>query len=65
MGTCTLAMPRTSTIDQLIRHEAQERDLRAAGCKKLFAERLPSMAKRSQLEAALDFVRDDRIPLGT
>ena len=50
---------RTSTIDQLAGLEGQERDLRAAGCEKLFAERVSSVAKRSQLETALDFVRED------
>ena len=49
---------RTSTVDQLAGLEAQERDLRAAGCEKLFSERVSSVAKRAQLEAALEFVRD-------
>src|SRR6476469_2105070 len=48
----------TSTVDQLAGLEGQERDLRAAGCEKLFSERVSSVAKRGQLEAALDFVRD-------
>lgn len=49
---------RTSTTDQEAGLEAQERDLTAAGCAKLFAERVSSVAKRARLEAALDFVRE-------
>ena len=49
---------RTSTAEQEAGLEAQDRDLRAAGCVKLFAERVSSVAKRAQLEAALDYVRD-------
>ncbi|GGC65100.1 integrase [Siccirubricoccus deserti] len=49
---------RTSTTDQEAGLEAQERDLTAAGCAKLFAERVSSVAKRARLDAALDFVRE-------
>lgn len=49
---------RTSTADQVAGLEAQERELRAAGCEKLFAERVSSVAPRAQLDAALDFVRE-------
>jgi DNA invertase Pin-like site-specific DNA recombinase len=49
---------RTSTVEQEAGLEAQDRDLRAAGCERLFAERVSSVAKRAQLEAALDFVRE-------
>ena len=49
---------RTSTVEQEAGLEAQERDLKAAGCEKLFAERISSIAKRAQLDAALDFVRE-------
>lgn len=49
---------RTSTVDQEAGLAAQERDLRAAGCERVFSERVSSVAKRAQLEAALDFVRD-------
>jgi DNA invertase Pin-like site-specific DNA recombinase len=38
--------------------ESQARDLKAAGCEKLFAERVSSVAHRDRLEAALDFVRE-------
>jgi hypothetical protein len=38
--------------------EAQERDLQAAGCGKIFSEQVSSVAERQQLEAALDYVRE-------
>ena len=49
---------RTSTAEQEAGLTAQERDLRAAGCEKVFAERVSSVAPRARLEAALDFVRE-------
>jgi DNA invertase Pin-like site-specific DNA recombinase len=49
---------RTSTAEQEAGLEGQERDLKAAGCGKLFAEKVSSVAKRDRLEAALDFVRE-------
>jgi DNA invertase Pin-like site-specific DNA recombinase len=48
---------RTSTVEQEAGLEAQDRDLRAVGCERVFTERVSSVAKRAQLEAALDFVR--------
>ena len=48
---------RTSTLEQEAGLAAQERDLRAAGCERVFSERVSSVARRAQLEAALDFVR--------
>jgi DNA invertase Pin-like site-specific DNA recombinase len=49
---------RTSVVSQVAGLEAQERDLRAAGCEKIFREQVSSVAKRDQLEAALDFCRE-------
>jgi DNA invertase Pin-like site-specific DNA recombinase len=49
---------RTSSLAQLAGLEAQVRDLQAAGCEKIFAEQVSSVAERQQLEAALDFVRE-------
>ena len=49
---------RTSTVEQEAGLAGQERDLRAAGCEKVFAERVSSVAKRPQLEAALEFTRE-------
>ena len=49
---------RTSTLAQVAGLEAQERDLHAAGCEKIFSEQVSSVAERQQLEAALDYVRE-------
>jgi len=49
---------RTSTTDQHAGLAAQERDLKAAGCTKLFCEQVSSVASRAQLQAALDFARE-------
>jgi DNA invertase Pin-like site-specific DNA recombinase len=49
---------RTSSLGQIAGLEAQERELRAAGCDKMFREQVPSVAQRQQLEAALDYVRE-------
>jgi DNA invertase Pin-like site-specific DNA recombinase len=50
---------RTSTVEQGAGLEAQERDLRAAGCTRLFSEQLSSVAtSRPQLTAALDYLRE-------
>jgi DNA invertase Pin-like site-specific DNA recombinase len=53
-----LGYARTSTAGQLACLEAQERELRAAGCDKIFREQVSSVAERQQLEAALDYVRE-------
>ena len=49
---------RTSTVEQVAGLDAQERELRAAGADKVFTERVSSVAKRAQLEAAIEFCRD-------
>jgi DNA invertase Pin-like site-specific DNA recombinase len=49
---------RTSTVEQTAGFEAQERDLKAAGVEKVFAEQVSSVAERGQLEAALDYARE-------
>src|SRR6202162_2339498 len=49
---------RTSTAGQIAGLEAQERELRATGCDKIFREQVSSVAERQQLEAALDYVRE-------
>jgi DNA invertase Pin-like site-specific DNA recombinase len=48
---------RTSTVEQVAGFESQERDLRAAGVEKVFAEQISSVASRAQLDAAIDFIR--------
>src|SRR6516165_923067 len=49
---------RTSTIEQRAGLEAQLRDLKAIGCKKVFQEQVSSVGERAQLEAAIDYVRE-------
>jgi DNA invertase Pin-like site-specific DNA recombinase len=49
---------RTSTTEQRAGLEAQLRDLKAAGCAKIFEEQVSSVAERSQLRAALDYARE-------
>ena len=49
---------RTSTLEQEAGFDAQVRDLKAAGCERLFAEQISSVAQRAQLEAAIDFARE-------
>ena len=53
-----LGYARTSTLEQIAGFEAQKRDLLAAGCTKVFAEQVSSVAERSQLDAAIDYLRD-------
>ena len=48
---------RTSTTEQIAGFEAQERDLRAAGVERVFAEQTSSVASRAQLDTAIDFIR--------
>ena len=51
---------RTSTMDQTAGLEAQERELRDAGCDKLFVEQVSSVdvRARDRIAEALDYVRD-------
>ena len=49
---------RTSTAEQEAGLAAQERDLKRAGCERLFSEQVSSVAERLQLAAALDYVRE-------
>jgi DNA invertase Pin-like site-specific DNA recombinase len=49
---------RTSTLEQQAGLDAQLRDLKAAGCKKLFTEQVSSIADRAKLTAALDYARE-------
>ncbi|MCB0056349.1 MAG: recombinase family protein [Caldilineaceae bacterium] len=52
---------RTSTVEQIAGFEAQVKALQTAGCEKLFQEQVSSVGKRTQLEAALEFVREDDV----
>jgi len=49
---------RTSTVEQEAGLEAQARDLAGAGCERTFSERVSSVARRAELEAALSFTRE-------
>jgi DNA invertase Pin-like site-specific DNA recombinase len=47
---------RTSTTEQVAGFEAQDRDLKAIGAERVFAEQVSSVGARPELEAALGFV---------
>jgi DNA invertase Pin-like site-specific DNA recombinase len=53
-----IAYAKTSSVEQIAGLEARERELRAAGADKVFSERVSSVAKREQLEAALDYCHE-------
>ncbi|AXI54783.1 DNA invertase [Sulfitobacter sp. JL08] len=58
---------RTSTTDQKAGLEAQLRDLKAAGCEKVFTEEVSSVdvVARVQLKAALEFAREGDVVVVT
>ena len=56
---------RTSTTDQTAGLGAQERDLKAAGAEKIFAEQTSSVAQRTVLRTCLDFVREGDVLMVT
>ena len=59
MAGTLVGYARTSTAEQQAGLEAQVAELKAIGCTKIFQEHVSSVdAKRPQLEAALDWVRD-------
>lgn len=51
---------RTSTLDQTAGLEAQQRDLAAAGCDRVFVEQVSSVdvTARAKLSEALEFIRE-------
>lgn len=49
---------RTSTSEQIAGMDAQVRDLEAAGCTKVFSERVSSVAQRDELDRAIEFTRE-------
>jgi DNA invertase Pin-like site-specific DNA recombinase len=57
-GGVLVGYASTSTVDQNADYEAQQRDLKAAGCTKIFAEQTSSVAQREQLNAAIDYLRE-------
>lgn len=59
MTQAIVGYARTSTTDQKAGLEAQLRDLKAAGCTKVFHEEISSVAAtRPELDRALDYVRE-------
>lgn len=59
MAGTLVGYARTSTAEQQAGLEAQVAELKALGCTKIFQEHVSSVdAKRPQLEAALDWVRE-------
>ena len=48
---------RTSTTEQIAGFESQTVELKAAGCQRIFAEQVSSVASRAKLEAALADLR--------
>ena len=58
MAGIVVGYARTSTADQEAGFEAQKRDLAHAGCEKVFAEQVSSVAERTELKACLDFLRE-------
>jgi DNA invertase Pin-like site-specific DNA recombinase len=48
---------RTSSVEQQKGLDAQFRDLKGAGCEKIFSQ-ISAIGKRQQLEAAIDFIRE-------
>ncbi|MDQ0392233.1 recombinase family protein [Labrys monachus] len=49
---------RTSTTEQAAGLEAQQRDLKAIGCERVFSEHVSSVASREQLAQAIAFARE-------
>lgn len=57
--SAVIGYARTSTAEQEAGLEAQTRDLKEAGCTRVYAERVSSLAAaRPQLSAALDYCRE-------
>lgn len=56
---------RTSTTDQIAGFEAQIKELRAEGCEKIFQEQVSSIATRTELQAAIDYVREGDVLIVT
>src|SRR6478735_7740317 len=58
MPPMLIGYARTSTVDQKAGLEAQVRDLRAAGAKKVFSEQVASVAQRDTLKRCLEYLRE-------
>ena len=55
--TMLIGYARTSTTDQIAGLEAQERDLLAQGCERLWREQTSAVGPRNALEEAISFAR--------
>jgi DNA invertase Pin-like site-specific DNA recombinase len=64
-GRVLVGYARTSAVDQNAGCEAQRRDLQAAGCSKILAEQLSSVAEREQLNAAIETLREGDVLVAT
>jgi DNA invertase Pin-like site-specific DNA recombinase len=64
-GRVLVGYARTSTFDQIAGFDAQQRDLKTAGCSKVFAEQVSSVAEREQLHAAIDYLREGDVLVST
>ena len=65
-GRVLVGYARVSTFDQIAGFDAQQRDLiKVAGCTKVFAEQVSSVAQRDQLQAAIDYLREDDVLVAT
>lgn len=56
---------RTSTIDQIAGLDAQIEELTKAGADRSFQEQVSSVTQRDQLDAALDYLRDNDVLMVT
>jgi DNA invertase Pin-like site-specific DNA recombinase len=56
---------RTSTSDQTAGLEAQQRDLKAAGCERVFSEKVSSVSARAKLTECLGFLRQGDVLIVT
>jgi DNA invertase Pin-like site-specific DNA recombinase len=57
-ATMLIGYARASTADQNAGLAAQERDLKGAGCTRLFSEQVSSVARRDKLKALREFARE-------
>ena len=58
MAHMKVGYARTSTLDQVAGFDAQVKELKRAGCKKVFREQVSAAGKRKELDAALDYLRE-------
>jgi DNA invertase Pin-like site-specific DNA recombinase len=56
---------RTSTLEQVAGFEAQVKELKTAGCKRILKEQVSSIDQRPELERALDALREGDVLIVT